>query len=99
MTRALILVPTRELAEQVSAHLKSLLTYCEDEVMVANVSSGTTTQLQRYVLDELDPGLLLIPKLVELRTLLSDKPDIVVATPSRALALLQAKVHLLPLPS
>lgn len=46
-TRALILVPTRELAEQVSAHLRSLLTYCEDEVSVANVSSGTTTHLQK----------------------------------------------------
>ncbi|KAI8985723.1 DEAD-domain-containing protein [Trametes punicea] len=70
-TRALILVPTRELAEQVSAHLRSLLTYCEDEVTVANVSAGTTAHLQK--------------------TLLSDHPDVVIATPSRALALLQSK--------
>nr|GAT59545.1 predicted protein [Mycena chlorophos] len=70
-TRALILVPTRELAEQVSAYLKRLLVYCEEEMSVSNVASGTTTHLQR--------------------TLLSDRPDIVIATPSRALALMQSK--------
>ncbi|KAJ6592317.1 DEAD-domain-containing protein [Mycena vulgaris] len=70
-TRALILVPTRELSEQVSAYLKGLLAYCEDEVAISNLASGTTTHLQR--------------------TLLSDKPDIVIATPSRALALMQSK--------
>ncbi|KAJ6582054.1 P-loop containing nucleoside triphosphate hydrolase protein [Mycena capillaripes] len=70
-TRALILVPTRELSEQVSTYLKGLLAYCEDEVAISNVAAGTTTHLQR--------------------TLLSDKPDIVIATPSRALALMQSK--------
>ncbi|KAF8213827.1 ATP-dependent RNA helicase dbp9 [Mycena galopus ATCC 62051] len=70
-TRALILVPTRELSEQVSAYLKGLLAYCEDEVAISNVAAGTTTHLQR--------------------TLLSDKPDIVIATPSRALSLMQSK--------
>ncbi|KAJ7791648.1 P-loop containing nucleoside triphosphate hydrolase protein [Mycena olivaceomarginata] len=70
-TRALILVPTRELSEQVSAYLKGLLAYCEDDVAISNVAAGTTTHLQR--------------------TLLSDKPDIVIATPSRALALMQSK--------
>ncbi|KAF7352542.1 ATP-dependent RNA helicase dbp9 [Mycena venus] len=55
-TRALILVPTRELSEQVSSYLKGLIAYCEEE-----------------------------------GTLLSDKPDIVIATPSRALALMQSK--------
>lgn len=47
LTRALILVPTRELAEQVSGHLRALLKYCEDDVSVANVSSGTTSHLQK----------------------------------------------------
>ncbi|KAJ6620668.1 DEAD-domain-containing protein [Mycena sp. CBHHK59/15] len=70
-TRALILVPTRELSEQVSTCLKGLLKYCEDDIAISNVAAGTTTHLQR--------------------TLLSDKPDIVIATPSRALALLQSK--------
>ncbi|KAJ3520785.1 hypothetical protein NM688_g9113 [Phlebia brevispora] len=71
-TRALILVPTRELSEQVSAHLKGLLKYCDPEIAVANVCSGNTNHLQR--------------------TVLADKPDIVIATPSRALSLLQSKV-------
>ena len=31
-TRALILVPTRELSEQVSSHLRGILAYCADEV-------------------------------------------------------------------
>ncbi|KAF9561218.1 DEAD-domain-containing protein [Agrocybe pediades] len=70
-TRALILVPTRELAEQVTTSLRSLLTYCDKDVIVSNVASGTTSHLQR--------------------ALLSDKPDIVVATPSRALSFLQSK--------
>ncbi|KAJ7070305.1 P-loop containing nucleoside triphosphate hydrolase protein [Mycena belliarum] len=70
-TRALILVPTRELSEQVSTSLKGLLAYCEDEVTISNLAAGTTTHLQR--------------------TLLSDKPDIVIATPSRALAFMQSK--------
>ncbi|KJA28170.1 hypothetical protein HYPSUDRAFT_197689 [Hypholoma sublateritium FD-334 SS-4] len=72
VTRALILVPTRELSEQVSTYLKGLLTYCEKDVTITNVASGTTSHLQR--------------------TLLSDKPDIVIATPSRALNMLQSKV-------
>lgn len=46
-TRALILVPTRELAEQVTNHLKGLTSYCEAEVLVANVAGGASTQLQR----------------------------------------------------
>ncbi|KAJ7650427.1 P-loop containing nucleoside triphosphate hydrolase protein [Roridomyces roridus] len=70
-TRALILVPTRELSEQVSAYLRQLLVYCEEEVAISNLASGTTTHLQR--------------------TLLSEKPDIVIATPSRALALMKSK--------
>ncbi|KAF8159583.1 P-loop containing nucleoside triphosphate hydrolase protein [Crassisporium funariophilum] len=70
-TRALILVPTRELSEQVLAYLKGLVAYCDKDVVISNVASGTTMHLQRV--------------------LLSDKPDIVIATPSRALTLLQSK--------
>ncbi|KAI0083853.1 DEAD-domain-containing protein [Irpex rosettiformis] len=69
-TRALILVPTRELSEQVSAHLRGLLTYCDKEVTYANVCGGASHHLQRAAL--------------------ADKPDIIIATPSRALALLQS---------
>ena len=48
VTRAIILVPTRELAEQVSNHLKSLLHYCEGITSV-NAAAGATTHLQRCV--------------------------------------------------
>ncbi|KAF8889330.1 P-loop containing nucleoside triphosphate hydrolase protein [Infundibulicybe gibba] len=70
-TRALILVPTRELAEQVSASLRNLVKYCDNDILIVNAASGATTHLQRV--------------------LLADKPDVVIATPSRALALLQSK--------
>lgn len=45
-TRALILVPTRELAEQVSSLLKGLLLYCEKAVAFVNVATGTTAHLK-----------------------------------------------------
>lgn len=71
-TRALILVPTRELSEQVSSHLKSLLKYSQKEVSQVNLAgSGTDTKFQRL--------------------LLSDKPDIVISTPSRLIGHLQSK--------
>lgn len=49
VTRALVLVPTRELSEQVYAHLIGLLKYCEKEVAVANASTASSTQLQKCV--------------------------------------------------
>jgi len=48
VTRAIILVPTRELAEQVSNYLKTLLKYCEGITSV-NAAAGATTHLQRCV--------------------------------------------------
>ncbi|KIK63377.1 hypothetical protein GYMLUDRAFT_72075 [Collybiopsis luxurians FD-317 M1] len=69
-TRALILVPTRELSEQVTSYLKDLCKYCED-VSIANAAGATSNHLQR--------------------TLLADKPDVVIATPARALGLFQSK--------
>lgn len=44
----MILVPTRELSEQVSAVLRGLLAYCDKDVVIVNVASGATTHLQRY---------------------------------------------------
>lgn len=69
-TRALVLVPTRELAEQVHRQLNAVLTYCRDLVQVANISRAVSAGVQKL--------------------LLSEKPDVVVATPARALACLQA---------
>ncbi|KAG1840456.1 DEAD-domain-containing protein [Suillus subluteus] len=50
VTRAVILVPTRELSEQVTACLQSLLTYCEKEIIVVNSATGSSTHLQRALL-------------------------------------------------
>ena len=47
--RGLILVPTKELADQVAKHLRQLLVYCEKEVIIANLASSTPAHLQRYV--------------------------------------------------
>ncbi|QRV74223.1 DEAD/DEAH box helicase [Ceratobasidium sp. AG-Ba] len=70
-TRAVILVPTRELADQVTKYLKSLLAYCDKDVTAANSAGGTSGHVQRMVLAE--------------------KPDLIVATPARLLALIQSK--------
>ena len=69
-TRVLVLVPTRELSEQATRQFLDILSYCRDEVQIANVARGVSTAVQKLVL--------------------SEKPDVVIATPSRALACLQA---------
>ncbi|KAI5982444.1 P-loop containing nucleoside triphosphate hydrolase protein [Pisolithus marmoratus] len=70
-TRALILVPTRELSEQVLACLRDVTKYCDKEITLLNTASGFAAHLQH--------------------ALLADKPDILIATPSRVLGLLQSK--------
>lgn len=47
-TRCIILVPTRELSEQVSSYLKGLCKYCED-IVIANAAGSTSAHLQRHV--------------------------------------------------
>lgn len=69
-TRALVLVPTRELAEQVLHHIAAVTVYLRDTVKVTNIARDANSD-----------------KVTKL--LLSEKPDIVVATPSKALALAQ----------
>ncbi|GHJ85737.1 hypothetical protein NliqN6_2139 [Naganishia liquefaciens] len=66
--RSLILVPTRELAQQVSTFLKNVTKYCDGLVNTVNVAGNTNAALT-----------------------LSDTPDILISTPSKCLALLQAK--------
>ncbi|SPO38844.1 related to ATP dependent RNA helicase of the DEAD-box family [Pseudozyma flocculosa] len=74
-TRAVVLVPTRELSEQVTGQIGALLEYCRDQVSIANIARDASSSVQKL--------------------LLSERPDIVVATPSRALAYLQSKsLHL-----
>ena len=40
-------MPTKELAEQATQHLKQLTAYLDQEVTPANAASGTTAHLQR----------------------------------------------------
>lgn len=69
LTRALVLVPTRELAEQVFRHLSVVIEYVRDDVRLVNVARDASDKVQRL--------------------LLSEKPDVVIATPSKALTYLQ----------
>lgn len=48
-TRALILVPTRELADQVAKLLGGLTAFCDKDVLVADIATSASTQLHRFV--------------------------------------------------
>jgi ATP-dependent RNA helicase DDX56/DBP9 len=49
VTRCIVLVPTKELCEQVTAHVRQLCKFCEEEVHVINLAHGTPTHLQKYI--------------------------------------------------
>ncbi|KZT54939.1 P-loop containing nucleoside triphosphate hydrolase protein [Calocera cornea HHB12733] len=68
VTRGLVLVPTRELAEQVNKFLEGVLQFCQGDVVVANIAAGTHLS----------------------KTLLTETPDIVISTPSKALSALSS---------
>ncbi len=61
----MILVPSKELAEQVCKVIGSLSSFCAKDVRVVNLTSKISDAVQR--------------------SLLADSPDIVIATPARAL--------------
>ncbi|RPB02149.1 DEAD-domain-containing protein [Choiromyces venosus 120613-1] len=65
-TSALILVPTRELAQQVHKVIESLAAYCGKHIRSINLAQNISEKVQQ--------------------SLLSEKQDIIVSTPSRALA-------------
>ncbi|XP_034048554.1 probable ATP-dependent RNA helicase DDX56 [Thalassophryne amazonica] len=69
--RALILVPTKELGQQVQTMMRQLTAYCWRDVKVADISGKADLSTQR--------------------PLLMEKPDVVVGTPSRVLAHLNAQ--------
>ncbi|XP_070706083.1 probable ATP-dependent RNA helicase DDX56 [Pempheris klunzingeri] len=69
--RALVLVPTKELGQQVHAMIRHLTAYCSRDVRVADISGAADLSAQRPILME--------------------KPDVVVGTPSRVLAHLNAQ--------
>lgn len=73
--RALILVPTKELGQQVQAMIRQLTAFCSRDVRVADISGKADLSAQRPILME--------------------KPDVVVGTPSRVLAHLNAQNLLL----
>ncbi|KAI9679629.1 MAG: ATP-dependent DNA/RNA helicase [Trizodia sp. TS-e1964] len=62
-TQALILVPTRELSEQVCRVAGALTAFCAKDIRVVNLAQKVSDAVQR--------------------SLLSDSPDIVIATPAR----------------
>ena len=64
-TRAFILVPTKELAEQVLKMTEKLALFCGKSIRAVNIAHNVSEQVQRSLLDE--------------------SPDIVVATPAKAL--------------
>ncbi|KAF7653854.1 hypothetical protein LDENG_00077600 [Lucifuga dentata] len=69
--RALILVPTKELGQQIQTMMRQLTAYCSRDVRVADISGKADLSAQRPILME--------------------KPDVVVGTPSRVLAHLNAQ--------
>ncbi|XP_061590009.1 probable ATP-dependent RNA helicase DDX56 [Cololabis saira] len=69
--RALVLVPTKELGQQVQTMMRQLATFCSRDVRVADISGKADVSTQRPILME--------------------KPDVVVGTPSRILAHLNAQ--------
>ncbi|XP_008280032.1 putative ATP-dependent RNA helicase DDX56 [Stegastes partitus] len=69
--RALILVPTKELGQQVQTMIRQLTSFCSRDVRVADISGKADLSTQRPILME--------------------KPDVVVGTPSRVLAHLNAQ--------
>lgn len=70
--KSIILVPTRELANQVALFVEKLLVYCNLKISVVNLSSNVSDQV--------------------LKSLLSGKPDIIVATPARLIQTLEENV-------
>uniref|UniRef100_A0A671YJU0 RNA helicase n=1 Tax=Sparus aurata TaxID=8175 RepID=A0A671YJU0_SPAAU len=69
--RALVLVPTKELGQQVQNMMRKLAAFCSRDVRVADISGKADLSAQRPILME--------------------KPDVVVGTPSRVLAHLNAQ--------
>ncbi|XP_062384115.1 probable ATP-dependent RNA helicase DDX56 [Sardina pilchardus] len=69
--RALILVPTKELGQQVQTMVRQLTAFCARDVRVADISSKADISAQKPILME--------------------KPDVVVGTPSRVMAHINAQ--------
>lgn len=71
--KSIILVPTRELSDQVAQFLDKLLVYCNTNVGLINLSSNHSDQV--------------------LQSLLVNKPEIVISTPAKLIAMLENNVN------
>ncbi|PVH16247.1 ATP-dependent RNA helicase DBP9 [Candidozyma duobushaemuli] len=71
--KSIVLVPTRELANQVAQFTEKLLVYSNQKISVVNLSSNISEQV--------------------LKSLLTNKPDILVATPAKLIQVLQDNVN------
>lgn len=71
--KSIVLVPTRELADQVAQFTEKLLVYSNQKVTVVNLSNNVSDQV--------------------LRSLLTNKPDILVATPGKLIQVRQENVN------
>ncbi|QLQ82156.1 hypothetical protein HG537_0G04110 [Torulaspora globosa] len=76
-TMGIILVPTRELSNQVATVLEQMTLYCSKEIRCLNVSSDISNAV--------------------LSSLLSESPEVLVATPAKLLGLLENNINLISL--
>lgn len=95
----LVLVPTKELGQQVQTMMRQLTSFCSRDVRVADISSKADVSSQRSVSArqgwEADPVLQNSLDQIQLilsvdRPILMEKPDVVVGTPARVLAHINA---------
>ena len=105
---ALILVPTRDLASQVTSHLNKLSMYCSKRVKIINLSHhllqvkqvkpSSTPSIPSLTppmnLTATNPSTPLTPAQSQLLRDLSHGVDILVGTPSNLLKLIEKKVNL-----
>lgn len=70
---SVILVPTRELSNQVTQFLEKLIVYCQKKINILNLSSNLSDQV--------------------LNSLLINKPEILVSTPSKLIQILEKNVN------
>ena len=92
--RAIILVPTRELCDQVRDVITGLARYCAKLVTICTLSGDVSVAEQKYArlyCLTCTPRHLFVSVVSPWRPKLAELPDIVVATPSRLAAHLKEK--------
>ncbi len=82
-TKVVILVPTRELTEQLRQHFKEVTYYCNNLVKTVALTPEVDFEEQAYGRSHF---------IYSFSSRLREKPDIVVSTPAKLLQHIQAKV-------